>query len=176
MSDNEPDRLAGSSVPNELSHPSQGLKKHPCVLCQQRKVKCDRNDPCANCTKSRAQCISPATLPPRRRKKRFPEAELLARLRRYEEHLKRSGADLDAINRGGGSAGPSDTSSTIKASPPESPIQETVKTLSARRSLKRIEKYEYLWGFYFTKANVASNLWVGMTDEVAQHLVFIWNF
>jgi hypothetical protein len=37
-------------------------------------------------------------MPPRRRKKRFPEAELLARLRRYEEHLRSYGADIDAIN------------------------------------------------------------------------------
>lgn len=58
------------------------------MLCQQRKVKCDRTEPCANCTKARVECISPSTLPPKKRKKRFPEAELLARLRRYEDHLK----------------------------------------------------------------------------------------
>lgn len=61
---------------------------HVGVLCQQRKVKCDRNEPCANCVKARIDCISPSTLPPKKRKKRFPEAELLARLRRYEDHLR----------------------------------------------------------------------------------------
>lgn len=94
----------------------EGTRKHPCkctlnlnvsqlseyirithfaiyvgVLCQQRKVKCDRNEPCANCVKSRIECVSPSTLPPKKRKKRFPEAELLARLRRYEDHLRVSG-------------------------------------------------------------------------------------
>lgn len=85
------------------------------MLCQQRKVRCDRNYPCANCRKARAECISPASLPPRKRKKRFPEAELLARLRRYEEHLKKYGADIDSINQGIGS--PSDASTRDIGSP-----------------------------------------------------------
>lgn len=80
---------------------SHNRRKHPCVLCQQRKVKCDRNEPCNNCTRARVECISPSTLPPKRRKKRFPEAELLARLRKYEDHLRGYGADIDAINGGG---------------------------------------------------------------------------
>lgn len=57
-----------------------------CVICQQRKVKCDRQFPCANCVKSRAQCV-PATQVARRRR-RFPERELLERLRHYEGLLR----------------------------------------------------------------------------------------
>ncbi|CZT08710.1 uncharacterized protein RAG0_13724 [Rhynchosporium agropyri] len=40
-------------------------------------------------------------LPQKKRKKRFAEAELLAKLRRYEDHLNAYGADIDAINSGG---------------------------------------------------------------------------
>lgn len=36
---------------------------------------------------------------PLKRKKRFPEAELLARLRRYETYFKENGLDADAIGR-----------------------------------------------------------------------------
>ncbi|RDW88396.1 hypothetical protein BP6252_00428 [Coleophoma cylindrospora] len=39
-------------------------------------------------------------MPPRKRKKRFPEAELLARLRRYEEVLKRLNIDVEGVNKG----------------------------------------------------------------------------
>lgn len=74
-----------------------------CVRCQQRKVKCDKKDPCSNCVKGGAECTSAALLPPRRRKRRFAEAELLARLRRYEEVLTSYGVDIDAI--GGGEKG-----------------------------------------------------------------------
>lgn len=73
-------------------------RKHPCIFCQKRKVKCDRNYPCGNCKRASTECISPTSLPPKKRKRRFPEAELLAKIRRYEHHLKKCGADLDAIN------------------------------------------------------------------------------
>ncbi|KAH7066025.1 hypothetical protein FB567DRAFT_532512 [Paraphoma chrysanthemicola] len=53
-----------------------------CILCQQRKVKCDRKFPCAVCTKAGVQCIS-AAIAPRQRRRRFPERELLDRLRDY---------------------------------------------------------------------------------------------
>jgi hypothetical protein len=124
-------------------------RKHPCVLCQQRKVKCDRNEPCRNCSKAGVACVSATTLPPRKRKRRFPEAELLARIRRYEQHLKAYGADLEAINNerseGDVSSIPSNTSIITKYS--ESPVQPHslspgphVRSLSVRRSLRHVEK------------------------------------
>lgn len=115
----------------------QDRRKHPCVLCQKRKVKCDRNDPCTNCTKAHVECISQSTLPPKRRKKRFAEAELLARLRRYEDHLRRYGADIDAINN--------ETSVTFAGqSPsagPSSQGPDPLRSLSIRRSLKNVHRY-----------------------------------
>jgi ribosomal protein L13E len=59
-----------------------------CLLCQQRKVRCDRKFPCANCTKAGVQCTS-AALIPRQRRRRFPEKDLLDRLRHYEDLLRR---------------------------------------------------------------------------------------
>lgn len=141
------------SPPSPIPNPHDGLqsrKKHPCVLCQQRKVKCDRNDPCANCVKALVECVSPSTLPPRRRKKRFPEAELLARLRKYEDHLRSYGADIDAINREVPNAGPqSNTALSGTASPasirvpfslPDSTSLEPIRSLSIRRALKKVKK------------------------------------
>ncbi|RHZ45563.1 uncharacterized protein CDV56_104368 [Aspergillus thermomutatus] len=58
-----------------------------CVLCQQRKVRCDRGFPCGNCKRAQAQCV-PATQV--RRRRRFPERELLERLRRYEDLLRQN--------------------------------------------------------------------------------------
>ncbi|KZL83821.1 fungal specific transcription factor domain-containing protein [Colletotrichum incanum] len=61
-----------------------------CVLCQRRKVKCDRKYPCANCVKSKATC-SPS-IPAPVRKRRRPNAELQARLARCEELLAKYAA------------------------------------------------------------------------------------
>ncbi|KAK2756714.1 hypothetical protein FQN54_005160 [Arachnomyces sp. PD_36] len=84
------------------SSQSPAPKKYSCVVCQQRKVKCDRQYPCSACERGRATCIYRAPAPPRRRKGRRElgqsaanEVTLIARLRRYEELLKRAGVRLD---------------------------------------------------------------------------------
>ncbi|RYP24670.1 hypothetical protein DL765_000397 [Monosporascus sp. GIB2] len=64
-----------------------------CVLCQERKIKCDRKFPCANCVRACAQCVQ-ATLAPRRR--RFPERELLERVRQYERLLRQNNIEFEA--------------------------------------------------------------------------------
>src|ERR1700735_163634 len=69
-----------------------------CVLCQQRKVKCDRKFPCANCIKSRAQCV-PATQAQRRRRRRFPERAVLERLRKYEDLLRQNDITFEPLHK-----------------------------------------------------------------------------
>ncbi|EXJ64935.1 hypothetical protein A1O7_01274 [Cladophialophora yegresii CBS 114405] len=72
-----------------------------CVLCSQRKVKCDRQLPCSNCIKFRAQCV-PATLVPRQKRRRFPERELLDRLRKYEELLHQNHIAFEPLHKESG--------------------------------------------------------------------------
>ncbi|KAH7052387.1 hypothetical protein B0J12DRAFT_710478 [Macrophomina phaseolina] len=69
-----------------------------CVLCQQRKIKCNRKFPCANCIRLRASCV-PAALNPRRRKRRFPERELLDRLRKYEDLLREHNVKFEPLHQ-----------------------------------------------------------------------------
>lgn len=80
-----PEHSVGAlSPPVATSKPARVLS---CVLCAQRKVKCDRKFPCSNCTRTGLQCVPAATIP-RQRRRRFPERELLERLHHYEELLK----------------------------------------------------------------------------------------
>jgi hypothetical protein len=156
--------MSSSEAPQPQQSALPEHRKHPCVLCQQRKVRCDRNEPCRNCVKAGVECISAATLPPRKRKRRFPEAELLARLRRYEHHLKNYGADLDAINQesaGGEGQGTSTVGNSaqdlgnVRSSSSKSPLStdslspeedSAVRSLSVRRSLRHVEKYALVSG------------------------------
>ena len=88
-------------MPPDALSPSQLSKPHrvrACVLCQQRKVKCDRKYPCAHCVKSRMQCV-PAAQVSRRRRRRFPERELLERLRRYEELLRHNNIKFEPLHK-----------------------------------------------------------------------------
>ena len=48
--------------------------------------------------KSRAQCV-PATLAQRRRRRKFPEPELLERLRKYENLLRQNNIAFEPLHR-----------------------------------------------------------------------------
>jgi hypothetical protein len=71
-----------------------------CVLCQQRKVKCDRKFPCSNCIKARipTQCVQ-ATLAPRTRRRRFAERELIEQIRKYEGLLKKHNIKFEPLQK-----------------------------------------------------------------------------
>ncbi|KAI1814332.1 fungal-specific transcription factor domain-containing protein [Poronia punctata] len=68
-----------------------------CVLCQTRKVRCDKKKPCFNCLKAGQECRVVPPLPPRRRKKRIPERDLVDRLRRYEALMTQHGIDFEPL-------------------------------------------------------------------------------
>ncbi|KAF7552020.1 hypothetical protein G7046_g7552 [Stylonectria norvegica] len=72
------------------SHNAHGSHKASrvlaCVLCQHRKIKCDRHTPCANCIKANVTC-TPSTPAPARKRRR-PNQDLQERLARCEQLLK----------------------------------------------------------------------------------------
>ncbi|KAI1324142.1 hypothetical protein F5Y16DRAFT_313011 [Xylariaceae sp. FL0255] len=70
---------------------------HSCVLCQQRKVRCDKKKPCSNCVKAGVDCRVVPPQPPRRRKKRIPERDLVERLRKYETLLSQNGIEFESL-------------------------------------------------------------------------------
>ena len=78
-----------SPIERKASAP-HGLNARSCVTCRRRKVKCDKQFPCSNCSKAGQQCVFPAPgRAPRRPRAGGKvvserEAELLKRLRRLE--------------------------------------------------------------------------------------------
>ncbi|KAF5655022.1 hypothetical protein F25303_947 [Fusarium sp. NRRL 25303] len=71
-----------------------GAQKNACVSCRQRKLKCDRKQPCANCISRSVECTE-QDLPPNRAVKRpFPPepdsltlSSILSRLNQIEDYL-----------------------------------------------------------------------------------------
>jgi hypothetical protein len=89
--------LDGSTQNHTLPEPGI-LKSFSCVLCSQRKVKCDRQPGgCANCTKVRIPCVYKSPPPPRRRKKGSRDVDTTARLRLYEDALRQLGVDPEEV-------------------------------------------------------------------------------
>lgn len=70
---------------------------HSCQLCQQRKVRCDKSKPCSNCVRAGVECRVVPPQPPRRRKRRIPERDLVDRLRKYEALLSQNGIEFESL-------------------------------------------------------------------------------
>ncbi|KAL8765009.1 MAG: hypothetical protein Q9203_006766 [Teloschistes exilis] len=89
------DPQSTSTTAHESGRP---LQLHSCVICQRRKVKCDRTDPCSNCAKHRVQCEYRSPAPPKRRKRASPDPDVHAKLKRYEYILQRHGVSPEELN------------------------------------------------------------------------------
>lgn len=89
-----PSRSVAEAFQRPAVEVPQPLQAHNCVLCQQRKVKCDRLIPCTSCKRHRVGCVPSAPALPRRRKRKLREDELRAKVTKYEEILKGCGKEL----------------------------------------------------------------------------------
>jgi hypothetical protein len=94
MSEIDPDPLqTAAAARSSVTKPHRPLA---CAACQQRKVKCDRKFPCNTCVRSRVQCIPVSA--PRQRRRRFPEADLLQRVRHLEDLLRQHNIDFEPLH------------------------------------------------------------------------------
>lgn len=58
-----------------------------CTKCRQRKVKCDKSDPCVNCQRAGCECIYPPRRDRKARRQRSQNAEVVSRLGNLEKLL-----------------------------------------------------------------------------------------
>ncbi|KIW14844.1 hypothetical protein PV08_07629 [Exophiala spinifera] len=86
------DQVLATTEKPPLERPAKAFS---CIRCFERKVKCDKQHPCSNCSKSQVECTFRVPPAPRRRKKRLQEDVLLERLRKCELLLKAKGLSLD---------------------------------------------------------------------------------
>lgn len=98
--------MQGPSNPAPHHSSTKSQRVLACILCQQRKVKCDRKFPCSNCVKHQTQCVPSSQTRPRRR--RFPERQLLERLRSYEELLRQNKIKFEPLHKESSPAARSD--------------------------------------------------------------------
>ena len=83
-----------TSTSPAVQTPTAQAYSHACVVCARCKVKFDKADPCTNCRKARVPCVYASPVPqPRRPRNRAADAELLARLARYEDLMRQNGVD-----------------------------------------------------------------------------------
>ena len=100
--------MASSQFSPSLVTMSSGddTKPYACTICVQRKVKCDKRQPCLSCLKSRLQCEYRSVPPSQRRKRKTdnPNPAVLDVLRSHEAALRRAGIPFESFddrNEGG---------------------------------------------------------------------------
>ncbi|KAF3133316.1 hypothetical protein TWF594_009263 [Orbilia oligospora] len=111
-----PDQASPEDTAPLHATPSAGTSSCPkphafnCVVCKNRKVKCDRQVPCSTCTKLNVECQYVEPGPRKKRKSSSKHENLLQRLNRYEELLKQvesnvkllDGVELPSLQKGDG--------------------------------------------------------------------------
>ena len=88
-----------SVVPPSAPYPLMQKRILACVRCQKRKIKCERKFPCAQCNAAREQCFPATRSRNVRRKRRFPERELLERIRMYEDLLRQHNITFEPLHK-----------------------------------------------------------------------------
>ncbi|GKZ81752.1 hypothetical protein AnigIFM56816_006274 [Aspergillus niger] len=69
-----------------------------CRRCSQKKIRCDKSQPCASCIKSASECVFPGPGRAPRRKKRPLKAQLVSRLKSLEKEVQVLTHKLEAVN------------------------------------------------------------------------------
>ncbi len=72
---------------------------YSCSRCFERKVKCDKKQPCTACVRHNVDCVFRSLPPQKRRKQLSPDQALLDRLNRYESLLRQQGIDPEGIDK-----------------------------------------------------------------------------
>ena len=91
---------ASQSSPASGPMSSEDTKIYACTACAQRKVKCDKRQPCLACVKSRLECRYRTTPPPQRRKRKIEDANqtLLDRIRSHEAAMRTAGIPFESFD------------------------------------------------------------------------------
>ncbi|KAF2840997.1 hypothetical protein M501DRAFT_1010158 [Patellaria atrata CBS 101060] len=74
---------------------SNGLNPRSCVTCRKRKVKCDKKQPCTNCTRQHIECVYPSPGRAPRKPRKPADGELIERLRKLEGVVKSLGLQVE---------------------------------------------------------------------------------
>lgn len=86
------DPSVSSSCPS-LRSPIKRPATFACVRCSERKVRCNKQNPCSACTRHNVQCLYRPPKPSRRRRAVANDPAVVERLKHYEALLREKGID-----------------------------------------------------------------------------------
>ncbi|KAJ9614712.1 hypothetical protein H2204_014520 [Knufia peltigerae] len=147
------------------------LNPRSCVTCRRRKVRCNKQEPCANCVRAGIECIFPAPGRAPRKSRKPPDAELLARLKRLEGVVHSLGAQVDDH----GVVSPTTTvagSADIRARSFAAGDAHAGDSPSSDRSDSKRQSIDKSLGRLVINEDrsryVSNSFWTSMSDEIAE--------
>ncbi|KAK6535671.1 hypothetical protein TWF694_002124 [Orbilia ellipsospora] len=108
--------------PDDASTSAATPSKQPafnCLVCKNRKVKCDRQVPCSTCVKLGVDCQYVEPGPRKKRKSSSKHENILQRLNKYEELLKHVESNMKLLDGVEGSRAASTSEDTTSEKSPE---------------------------------------------------------
>ena len=120
----------------EQPGPDADLKSYSCLTCRQRKVKCDRHNPCSNCVKAARRCSFIPPVRGKRKRTKAPKEGLHAKLRRYEELLKSYGAKIEPSEYDGDSDSETVSQPDVDMAEDADPRSKTGSSFFALKEMK----------------------------------------
>ncbi|KAM3499204.1 hypothetical protein MY10362_007513 [Beauveria mimosiformis] len=83
-----------TQVPSPAVSADDSAKTFSCLVCRQRKVRCDHAQPCSNCKRAKIDCEYVAPVRGKRKRSQPSRETMHAKLRRYEDMLRTRGVDV----------------------------------------------------------------------------------
>ncbi|KIX04547.1 uncharacterized protein Z518_05417 [Rhinocladiella mackenziei CBS 650.93] len=142
------------------------LNPRSCVTCRRRKVRCNKENPCANCVRAGIECIFPAPGRAPRKSRKPPDAELLTRLRRLEGVVHSLGAQVDE----NGVVSPTLAGSAdVRARFGDTQAGDSPTSDRSDSKRQSIDKHLGRLVISEDRSRYVSNaFWTGMSDEIAE--------
>jgi hypothetical protein len=162
-----------ASVRISSSAPTPAPKLRSCVVCRNRKVRCDKQSPCSNCRRANIACVFPSADRPLRWARRLerrtnkaaedasPGAEkVMDRLRNLESLVKELRSQLEQAHAVAGSAGDSSSAQDRDAATEH---QGDTNTSGVQHQFGRLVLQDSSHSRY-----VSSGFWSRVNDEVSR--------
>ncbi|KAI0193256.1 fungal-specific transcription factor domain-containing protein [Xylaria flabelliformis] len=135
---------------------SQPAHLRSCVLCRQRKVKCDRRQPCSNCLRAGANCVHPPGAGrAAKRPRQAVDTKVLDRLSQLETTIRR--LQQQAKDR---DAEPQMSAECVEAQTRGIPVDDVIQGAEAATELGRLVVEE-------SQSRYVSNvIWADLTESI----------
>lgn len=152
-------RVEGTAGPADSNSPQSAQPAHlrSCVLCRQRKVKCDRRQPCSNCIRAKASCIHPPGAGrAAKRPRQQMDTKVLDRLSQLEttiRRLQKQTKDREADSQ--------ITSESVQARENKGTVDDAIRRTETAPELGRLVVEE-------SQSRYVSNvMWADLTESVS---------